>query len=67
MDVLEISVSPSYKVHSNILLKFGTIEHSKNKDITYFENEVGPAVLQFSVQQIYTLQDFSHIKDKIET
>ena len=36
------------------------IEHSENKIITYFENEVGPGVLQSNVQQIYNLQNFTH-------
>ena len=35
------------------------IEHSESKIITYFENEVEPGVLQSSVQQTYTLQNFS--------
>ena len=35
-----------------------TIEHSENRMITYSENEVGPGLLQFRVQQRYTLQKF---------
>ena len=36
------------------------IDHSKNKIITYFENEVGLVVSQSSVQQTpRTLQEFS--------
>ena len=37
---------------------FWSIEHSENRNITYFENEVGPGVLQFNIQQIYNLQNF---------
>ena len=35
---------------------FWSVEHSENRNITYFENEVGPGVLQFNIQQIYNLQ-----------
>ena len=31
------------------------IEHSENQTVTYFEKEVGPVVLQSSVQQTYNL------------
>ena len=43
-----------------ILIKLSQIpiEHSKNKIITYFDNEVGSGVLQPSVQQTYSLQNF---------
>ena len=34
------------------------MEHSENKIVTYYENEVGPGVLQFNIQQIYNLQKF---------
>ena len=37
--------------------KFEAIKHSENKIITCFENEVGPGVLQSSMQQTYTLQE----------
>ena len=40
---------------------FYPIEHSENRIITYFENEVGPAVFQSSVQQTYYLQKFHRI------
>ena len=40
---------------SNVSL---SIEHSKNKVIAYFENEVVPGLLQTSVQQICYLQQF---------
>ena len=35
-----------------------SIEHSENKIVMYFENEVGPGVLQSSVQQTCNLQKF---------
>ena len=36
------------------MIKIYPIEHSENKIITYFENEVGPAVLPSSAQRTYT-------------
>ena len=37
------------------------IEHSENKSITYFENEVEPGVVQSSVERTCTQEEF-HIK-----
>ena len=38
--------------------QYTAIEHSENKIITHFENEVGPGVLWSSNQQTYNLQKF---------
>ena len=40
-------------------LQYTAIEHSENKIITHFENEVGPEMLWSSNQQTYNLQDFA--------
>ena len=37
-------------------------EHSENKIIAYFENEVGSGMLQSSVQQTYNLQIVQRIR-----
>ena len=39
--------------------QYTAIEHSENKIITHFENEVGPGVLWSSNQQTYNLQNFA--------
>ena len=44
---------------------FNWIEHSENKIITRFENEVGPGILQSSVQQTYNLQIIHKIRTEI--
>ena len=41
--------------HGIVFLRYVRIEHSENKIFTYFENEVGPGVLQSNVQQTYNL------------
>ena len=43
-----------------------TIEHSENKIITCFENEIGPGMLQPRVQLTYSLQ-IIHKKDRYDT
>ena len=49
-----------YKLHcvNQLYLDHQVIEYSENKVIMYFETEVGPGVLQFSVQQTCNLQKF---------
>ena len=39
--------------------QYTVIEHSENKTITHFENEVGPGVLWSSNQQTFNLQNFA--------
>ena len=46
------------------MIIFLLIEHSENKFIMYFENEVGPGVPQYSVQQIWILQECQTTKAK---
>ena len=53
LDLDPISVKDSSKCTKSRL-----IEHSKTKIVTHFENEVGPWVLQSSIQQTYNLQKF---------
>ena len=38
-----------------------TTEHSENKIITHIENEVGPVVLQSSVQETFSSKEFQRI------
>ena len=45
-----------------ILTKLPDNRAFRNYSITYFENEVGPGVLQFNVQQIYNPQNFHTTK-----
>ena len=42
----------------------GLMEHSENKIIRHFENEVGPVVLRSSIQQTYNLQKFHTTRTK---
>ena len=41
------------------------IEHSENKISTCFENEVGPGMLQSSIQQTYNLQIIQRIRTEM--
>ena len=50
----------TFQTESNTeISQYTAIEHSENKIITHFENEVGPGVLWSSNQQTYNLQNFA--------